>query len=463
MSVKAVESLFEALFALIDLRQLFRETKPSYRFNEDQRAKALNSIERARRCLDLLEEFVKEPRPSDTEFSMYLADKVEVRAREELFVNIDPIQPGGRLTAEAMKALIAYGDGYSTCDWCMKPFRLDTIKRPPLAEFHAELAEFLGMDEARLMPGARRAFQAVTSTLLERGDVALVSSLAHYTEVLAVEEAGGVVKEVPVNEKNVLTGEAVEAKIEEVKRELGKPPKLVIVDHFDYVYGNEHDVKGVVEAAHRYDVPVLCNGAYSVGIMPVNGRELGVDFLAGSGHKSFASPAPSGILATTEEWAKKVFRRSSTVCDVTGRRFDNKEVELLGCTLMGAVAIAMMLSFPHVKERVKRWGEEVERSNFFVKEFMKIEGCRILSELPRKHTLTYVDTTESFDKVARTHRRRGYFLFDELVKRRVIGVFPGSTRRWKLNVYGLTWDQVRHVAWAFKDIARSYGLKVEES
>jgi Sep-tRNA:Cys-tRNA synthetase len=117
---------------------------------------------------------------------MYIADDIEVREREELFLNIHPIQPGGRLTVEAMKALIAYGDGYSTCDWCGKPFRLDKIRRPPIAEFHTELAEFLGMDVARVVPGARRGFQAVVSSLIEKGDIVLVSALAHYTEFLAV-------------------------------------------------------------------------------------------------------------------------------------------------------------------------------------------------------------------------------------------------------------------------------------
>ena len=102
-----------------------------------------------------------------------LTEDIEVRLREELFINIHPIQPGGRLAAEAMKAIIAYGDGYSTCDWCRKPFRLDKISRPPIDEFHAELAEFLGMDEARVVPGARRGFQAVVSSLIDKGDIVM--------------------------------------------------------------------------------------------------------------------------------------------------------------------------------------------------------------------------------------------------------------------------------------------------
>jgi Sep-tRNA:Cys-tRNA synthetase len=391
-----------------------------------------------------------------------IVEDIEIRAREELFINIHPIQPGGRLTPEAMKAMIAYGDGYSTCDWCRKPFRLDKIKRPPIEEFHVELAEFLGMDQARVVPGARRGFQAVVSSLVEKGDSVIVSSLAHYTEFLAVEDAGGIVKEVPLNEKNIITAEATARKIEEVKKETGKLPKLIMIDHFDYMLGNEHDIRGIAKVAKEYDVPFLCNGAYAIGVLPVNGKEIGADFLVGSGHKSFASPAPSGIVATTNEWAEKVFRTTQMVGDVTKRRFGIKEVEMLGCTLMGANLIAMMASFPAVKERVKHWDDEIKKINYLMDEFLKIEGNKVLSEMPRKHTLTKVDTTGSFDKIAQTHKRRGFFFSDELSDRKIVGEFAGATRAWKLNTYGLTWDQIKYLARTFQDIARKYGIRVLE-
>ena len=390
----------------------------------------------------------------------HILKDVETRSREELFININPIQPGGRLTPEAMKAVIAYGDGYSTCDWCRKPFRLDKITRPPILDFHGELAEFLGMDVARVVPGARRGFQAVANSLVEKGESVIVSALAHYTEFLAVEAAGGIVKEIPLNEDNIVTGENTARKIEQVKRETGALPKLIMIDHFDYMFGNEHDVYGIAKVAKEYGIPFLYNGAYTVGVMPVNGKEIGADFLVGSGHKSFASPAPSGILATTEEWADKVFRTTQMVGDVTKRRFGIKEVEMMGCTLMGANMIAMMASFPAVRERVEHWDEEIRKINYFIDEFLKIEGNKVGSELPRKHTLTKVDTTGSFDVVAQKHKRRGFFLSDELKKRKIVGEFLGATRAWKLNTYGLTWDQIKYLAQAFQDIARKYEINV---
>jgi len=385
---------------------------------------------------------------------------IEVRDLEEVAINIDPIQAGGRLTADAMKAIIAYGDGYSVCDNCRKPFRLDHIKKPPLDAFHRDLARFVGMDEARVMPGARRGFQAVADTYVEKGAPVLLTALSHYTEFLAIEAAGGIPREIPKDEKNRITADAAASRIEGVTREFGRPPALLFIDHFDYQFGNEHQVREIARAARAYDVKVMYNGAYTVGILPVDGKDLGVDFVVGSGHKSMASPAPSGLLATTKEHAQEIFRTTRAKGDLTGREFGVKEVELLGCTLMGATIMGMMASFPHVRERVNRWQEELANGKIVVDALRSIEGTAILSEYPRKHTLTRVDTHDSFDRVAQTHKKRGYFFTSALLEKGIGGVIPGATRVWKFNTYGLTRRQAEYLASAFTGIARENGIPV---
>lgn len=385
---------------------------------------------------------------------------IEIRAREELYINIHPIQAAGRLTPEAMKALIAYGDGYSVCDWCRKPFRLDKITKPPIEEFHNDLAKFLNMASARLVPGARRGFQVIVSSLVKKEDVVLLSPFAHYTEHLAIEDAGGIAKEIPLNEQNIVTKEAVIAKIEEVKKETGKHPVLIMIDHFDYMLGNEHAVYEIGKVVKEYGVPFLYNGAYTIGVMPIDGKKLGADFLIGSGHKSMASPAPSGVVATTEEWTEKIFRTTKAQGDLSKRKFGIKETKLLGCTLMGGVLVAMMASFPYVKKRVKNWEKEVQQSNYLIEKMLCIEGTKTMSEFPRKHTLTKIDTTQSFDKIAATHKRRGFFLSEELDEKRICGGFAGATKTWKLNTYGLSTEQIKYTADVFIEIAKKYNLPV---
>jgi len=448
-----VQKVFEGLYALEELREIHRHSLPTG-LDADEEAQYRNKIAE-------LEEIVAELKAgSGTPRVTKIAGTIDLRTREEQAINIQPIQAAGRLTLDARKAVISYGDGYSTCDACRKPFRLDKICKPPIASFHEELAGFVGMDQARVVPGARRGFQAVTSSLVQKGDPVIVSALAHYTEFLAVEQAGGLVREVPLDPRNLVTADATAQKIEDVRRETGKTAALVMIDHYDYQFANEHDVTGIAKVAHQYDIPFLYNGAYTVGVMPVDGKAIGADFVVGSGHKSMASPAPSGVLATTDEWAARVFRTTDMVGDVTSRKFGIKEVEMLGCTLMGANLIAMMASFPAVQERTQHWREEVEMSNSFIDRLLAIEGSRVLSEYPRRHTLTKVDTTGSFDRVAKTHKRKGFFLSDELSRRGIVGEFAGATRTWKLNTYGLTAKQILYVAETFTEIAEKYQIPI---
>ncbi len=106
--------------------------------------------------------------------------------------------------------------------------------------------------------------------------------------------------------------------------------------------------------------------------MDVDGKDMGVDFVVGSGHKSMAAPAPSGMLAAPQERAEEVFRTTKAKTDVTMRTFGVKEVEMRGCTLMGVTLIGMMASFPRVRERVKNWETELKNGTIIVEALRSI-------------------------------------------------------------------------------------------
>jgi Sep-tRNA:Cys-tRNA synthetase len=382
--------------------------------------------------------------------------------REDRYINLNPIQRGGVLTPEAREALLEFGDGYSTCDWCPpKTARLDKIERPPIANFYEDLAKFLGMDVARVVTRCREAKFIAFWMLGEPGDYVVVDSLAHYSTYIAAELARLRVKEVPNSghPEFRIDLNAYAEKIEEVRRETGRPPALVVLTHVDSYYGNMNDARCVAEIAHEHGVPFLLNAAYTAGVMPVDGKELGVDIIVSSGHKSWAASAPTGILAMTSEMAERMLRPSSIRGDLSGRSFGVKELALLGCTVMGAPLLSLMASFPHVVERVERWPEEVEKARWLVGQLERIEGTRQLGVRPKEHTLIHIES-EGFFRVSQTHRRRGFFLYEELRKMGIVGIQPGLTKHFKLNTYGLPWEKVRTVAEAFLEIAGRHGLSV---
>jgi Sep-tRNA:Cys-tRNA synthetase len=126
---------------------------------------------------------------------------------------------------------------------------------------------------------------------------------------------------------------------------------------------------------------------------------------------------------------------------------------------MGAPLMTLMASFPEVVKRVERWQDELEKIRFLVNELERIEGVRQKGIRPKMHTLAHMDT-EGLYKVSETHKRKGYFLYDELRERKIVGIQPGLTKHFKLNTYGLTWDQVKYVGNAFQEIAKKHGLKI---
>jgi Sep-tRNA:Cys-tRNA synthetase len=131
---------------------------------------------------------------------------------------------------------------------------------------------------------------------------------------------------------------------------------------------------------------------------------------------------------------------------------------MMGCTLMGVTLIGMMASFPQVKERVKHFDRELENNRIVLDGLLSVEGTKILSEMPRKHTLTRADTIGSFDTIAESHKKQGFFFSGALEEKGVTGLIPGATKVWKFNTYGMTKMQAVYLAEVFADIAHENGL-----
>ncbi len=359
------------------------------------------------------------------------------------FINIDPLQTGGKLTDEARKALLEWGDGYSVCDFC--PGRLDEIKNPPIHDFiHEQLPKFLGCDVARVTNGAREAKFAVVHSLAEKGGWIVLDSNAHYSSYIAAERAGLNVAEVPNTgypEYKILP-----EKFADIFEELKGKVVLAILTYPDGNYGNLPDAKKVAKICKEYDVPLLINGAYAIGRMPVKLSDIGADFIVGSGHKSMAACGPIGVLGMKDEWESIVLRKS--------KKFENKEIELLGCTARGATIVTLMASFPHVKERVKKWDEEVKKARYFADKMEEL-GIVQLGDKPHNHDLMFFHA-ENLYEISKKAKSGRYFLYKELKSRKIHGIKPGLTRYFKLSTYGLSYEELDYVLNAFKEIIEKY-------
>jgi Sep-tRNA:Cys-tRNA synthetase len=373
-------------------------------------------------------------------------EKFKCMKRDTAEINLDPLQRGGILTPEARAALIEWGDGYSICDFCAGV--LDRIKNPPVEEFvHSVLPKFLGADAVRVMHGAREGKFAAMHALCEKGDWVVIDGNAHYTTVLAAERAGLKIEYVPSSgaPDYAIPAEGYSEAIERAYEHKGNV-SMAVLTYPDGNYGNLADVKAVADVCHDFGVPLLLNGAYSVGRMPVNARDLGVDMIVASGHKSMAASGPVGLLGASEEYARTIFRLSATK--------KNKEVEMLGCTVRGAPLLTLMASFPAVVERISHWPEEVNKARWFAAEMEKL-GLIQQGERPHNHDLIFF-LAENLYEISQTAKKGRYFLYRDLSERGICGIKPGLTRQFKLSTFGLSRDQLGRVLNAFDEIIRSY-------
>ena len=368
------------------------------------------------------------------------------RSSERENLNLNPLQRGGFLPKEAREALYEFSDGYSVCDYCAG--RLDEIARPAIHHFLDDLAEFIGADQARTVHGAREGKFAVMHALCRPGDSIVIDSNAHYTTHLAAERNQLNMVEVPSNDypEFRITPENFKETLD-VQFDHGEDISLVLLTHVDGNYGNLTDAKAVGKIAHDYGIPLLLNCAYSMGRLPINAQVINADFMVGSGHKSMAASGPIGVLGLKDEWADTVLKRS--------KRHEVKELEMLGCTSRGAPIATLMASLPYVIERVGKWDEEVLKTRGFVEKMEEIGGIKQIGVRPKEHDLVRFETPV-FDEIAQKHPRRGFFLYEELKKRKIVGIKRGQTKWFKCSTYGFNQEQTDYIARSFAEIVEKY-------
>lgn len=97
-------------------------------------------------------------------------------------------------------------------------------------------------------------------------------------------------------------GPGVERPAEQVITELITPrTRLVVLSHISFMTGAVLDVHAVAEQAHQSQIPVLVDGAQSVGVIPVDVKALGIDFYAFPMQKWLCGPDGTGALYVRRE------------------------------------------------------------------------------------------------------------------------------------------------------------------
>jgi cysteine desulfurase / selenocysteine lyase len=130
------------------------------------------------------------------------------------------------------------------------------------------------------------AINLVAYTLgLTPDDTVVLTQMEHHSNIVPWQLQGCRTEWVPITDDGLLDMDALD-------RALERGPKVVAVTHVSNVLGTVNPIAEIARRAHEAGALILVDGMQAVPHLPVNVKELDVDFYAWTGHKAYG---PTGI------------------------------------------------------------------------------------------------------------------------------------------------------------------------
>jgi cysteine desulfurase/selenocysteine lyase len=159
-----------------------------------------------------------------------------------------------------------------------------------------KISRFIHAPSARQVIFTRNATESINlvayswaRTNLKSGDLILLTEMEHHSNLipwhLLASERNVRLEFIPVGENGILD-------LQEYEKLLTQSPRLVAFSHMSNVLGTINPAIEIIQKAHAAGAITLLDGAQSVPHLPVNVKELDVDFLVFSAHKMLG---PTGI------------------------------------------------------------------------------------------------------------------------------------------------------------------------
>ena len=128
---------------------------------------------------------------------------------------------------------------------------------------------------------------------IKAGDEVLLTGMEHHSNIVPWQLAGATTIAAPLDETGAV-------KLDEWKKLLTPKVKLVAIVHVSNSLGTVNPVAEMIAAAQARGIPVLVDGAQAIAHLPVDVKQLGVDFYVCSAHKAYG-PTGFGALYAKRE------------------------------------------------------------------------------------------------------------------------------------------------------------------
>lgn len=168
------------------------------------------------------------------------------------------------------------------------------------------LKEFINAnlnEEIIFTKGVTESINFIASSFVKNFKTVIISSLEHHSNIvpwhMQGRKLGDGLAVVNCNKNLDFDFEHFEQLLEE------NPKAFVSITHISNAFGKIHDIKAIIELAHKYEAVVMIDGAQSLAHIKVDMQELDVDFFAISGHKTFA-PTGVGAIYVKQKYLKNL-------------------------------------------------------------------------------------------------------------------------------------------------------------
>ena len=226
-------------------------------------------------------------------------DRPHRSGRPLAFLDSAASSPKPRVVIEALAD--AYGHHYANVHRGIYELSEDATARFEAAR--GAVARFIGAPSHREVVFVRNATEAINlvafswgRTNVTAGDLILSTEMEHHANLVPWQqlaaETGATLEFVAITDDGRLD-------LDDLRSRLARGPKLIAINHVSNALGTINPVAEISRMAHDAGALVVLDAAQSVPHMPVDVVELGIDFLALSGHKMLG---PSGIGAL---WAHR--------------------------------------------------------------------------------------------------------------------------------------------------------------
>ncbi|HHF52594.1 MAG: aminotransferase class V-fold PLP-dependent enzyme [Candidatus Aminicenantes bacterium] len=245
-------------------------------------------------------------------------------------------------------------------------------------EIRSRIAAFINAspDEVAVVRNTTEGMNFVANGLdLKPGDEVLLSSMEHPggTHPWKIKEArcGIKVTEVPIG----LPPKSVDEFVGSFKKAITPKTRVISVSHTVYISGLISPLKELSQMAHEKGLLVAADSAHGMGMLDLDIKELGVDFLATSPYKWLGAPTGVGVFyvrkeaqdqlwptITTSGWDRPTARKYETL----GQRAD-----ALIIALGEAVNFQNYIGKVRIEQRIK------SLAGYFKQELKKIPGAKL--------------------------------------------------------------------------------------